>query len=93
MASDKNVILPFHLLSCSLPRFPLKGLLLECQMQEQEASLGEKASQVEAASCSLEVGGREVSGANRKYKAFNYRYQLLLSKHVQKNILGSYIVV
>lgn len=30
-------------------------------MQGQEASLAEKASQVEAASCSLEVGGREVS--------------------------------
>lgn len=73
MTSDKNFILPFHLLSCSLPRFPLKGLLQEFQMQEQEASLAEKASQVEAASCSLEVGGREVSGANRKDKAFNYQ--------------------
>lgn len=30
-------------------------------MQEREASLAEKAFQVEAASCSLEVGGREVS--------------------------------
>lgn len=39
-------------------------------MREQEASLAEKAFQVEAASCSLEVGGREVSGANRKDEAF-----------------------
>lgn len=71
MTFDKNSVLPFHLLSCSLPRVLLTGLLQEFQMPEQEAFPAEKASQVEAASCSLEVGGREVSGANRKDEAFN----------------------
>lgn len=73
MIFNKSFAQPFHLLSCSLPRVLLKGSLQEFQMQEQEAFLAEKASQVEAASCSLEVGGREVSGANRKDEAFNYQ--------------------
>lgn len=50
-------------------------------MLKQEASLVEKASQVEAASCSLEVGGREVSVANIEDEAFINQW-LLLSKHI-----------
>lgn len=55
-------------------------------MQEQEAFLVEKASQVVVASCSLEVVGREVSGARvGKMTHSIISHQLLLSKHIQKH--------